>query len=220
MDTSSVALSFVILLLFAGAFFVSIKRATFSSFERKLRRSRNTVRISSIVCAILYALLFTSELDRNEIKTAFEFHASIMNGTGDSIRHLHIQDTCAYRLNLPRATRPQPRPNHWFHFIEFHLPLTLLETKVHPRKSPKSSNMLLLLPARDWMTKLTPMSRFLLAATYSVPAAHEATYAQSPRSIYFATRDDVAYTGNDDDVESDVSVITRCSHVWSSTYTY
>ena len=38
-----------------------------------------------------------------------------------------VQKAYVYRLNAPGKSEKQPRPGHWFHFIEFHFPFGSLQ---------------------------------------------------------------------------------------------
>jgi len=35
-----------------------------------------------------------------------------------------VHKAYVYRLNAPGKSEKQPRPGHWFHFIEFHFPFS------------------------------------------------------------------------------------------------
>lgn len=94
--------------------------------------------------------------------------------------------TYAYRLNAPEKSKKQPRPGHWFHFIEFHLPLNFTERSNSFDLGVDSFNLLLLLPKISWISELTPMTRFFLSAAYSAPfVRRDVATAAFPQSITF-----------------------------------
>ena len=140
--------------------------------------------------------------------------------------HSSIPNTYAYRLNAPEKTKKQPRPGHWFHFIEFHLPLS---SSVEERSnyllsdfSDGSFNLLLLLPKKSWISELTPMTRFFLAAVYSMPfARRDAVTVVFPQGIIFLSAEKSlrgmhrAKSAKTDGVRA--SIVTTRSYMWSST---
>ena len=132
-----------------------------------------------------------------------------------------IRNTYAYRLNAPEKSKKQPRPGHWFHFIEFHLPLSSPEERSNYLFSD-SFDLLLLLPKKSWPGELTPITRFFLAAVYSMPfARREVATVVFPRSIIFLSAESLLHgmhgtkSAKIDGVRA--SIVTTRSYTWSST---
>ena len=142
-------------------------------------------------------------------------------------RACHSSDlnTYAYHLNAPETSQKQPRPGHWFHFIEFHLPLSSAEEHSNYLFSDFTGdafNLLLVLPKKSWISKLTPMTRFFLAAVYSTPfARRDAATLAFPQSIIFLSAENSLHvargmkSGKIDDDRA--SMVTKRLSIWSST---
>ena len=132
-----------------------------------------------------------------------------------------IRNTYAYHLNAPEKSRTQPRPGHWYHFIEFHLPLSLAEEHSNYLLSGDSFNLLLLLPKKSWFGELTPMTRFFLAAVYSSPfARHDVAKVAFPHSLIFLSAENLlsdVHEIKSAKIEGGrASIMTKRSHMWSS----
>ena len=139
--------------------------------------------------------------------------------------HSSVRNTYAYRLNAPEKSKKQPRPGHWFHFIEFHLPLSLAEEHsnyLFSDFSGDSFNLLLLLPTKSWISELTPMTRFFLAAVYSTPFVRRdvATVVFPQSIIFFSAENSLRGARGIKSANIDVvraSIVTTRSYTWSST---
>ena len=139
--------------------------------------------------------------------------------------HSNIRNTYAYHLNAPEKSKKQPRPGHWFHFIEFHLPLSSAEESSNPLFSDFSGdpfNSLLLLPKKSWIPELTPMTRFFLAAVYSTPfARHNMSTVLFPQSIVFLSAENalchVRGTKSTKIFGDRASIVSKRSYMWLST---
>ena len=133
--------------------------------------------------------------------------------------------TYAYHLNAPKTSQKQPRPGHWFHFIEFHLPLSSAEERSNYFFSDftgDSFNLLLLLPKKSWISELTPMTRFLLAAVYSTPFARRdvAKVAFPQRLVFLSAENSLRGERGIKSAKIDgdrASIVTKRSYTWSST---
>ena len=139
--------------------------------------------------------------------------------------HSSIRNTYAFHLNAPEKSKKQPRPGHWFHFIEFHLPLSSAEERSNYFFSDftgDSFNLLLLLPKKSWISELTPMVRFFLAAVYSTPfARRDVAKVAFPQMIIFLPAENSlrgAHGVKSAAIDGDrPHVVTKRSYVWSST---
>ena len=139
--------------------------------------------------------------------------------------HSSIRNTYGYLLNAPEKSQTQPRPGHWFHLIEFHLPLSSAEESSNFLFSDftgDSFSLLLLLPKKSWISELTPMARFFLAAVYSTPfARRDVAEVAFPRRLVFLSVENtlrgergLKSTKIDDDR---ASIVAKRSYTWSST---
>ena len=139
--------------------------------------------------------------------------------------HSSIRNTYAYHLNAPETSQKQPRPGHWFHFVEFHLPLSSAEERSNYSFSDFTSdpfNLFLLLPKKSWSSELTPMTRFLLAAVYSTPfARRDLAKAAFPQMIVFLPAENSLRGARGIKsakiVGDRASIVTKRSYTWSST---
>ena len=139
--------------------------------------------------------------------------------------HPIIQNTYAYHLNAPEKSKKQPRPGHWFHLIEFHLPLSSAEERSNYLFSDftgDSFNLLLLLPKKSWISELTPMTRFFLAAVYSTPfARHDVAKVAFPQRLVFLSAENLlrGVRGiKSAKIDGDrASIVTKRSYTWSGT---
>jgi hypothetical protein len=133
-----------------------------------------------------------------------------------------IQNTYAYLLNAPEKREKQPRPGHWFHFIEFHLPLSFTEQSNSFDLDVDSFNLLLLLPKISWISELTPMTRFFLSAAYSAPfVRRDVATVVFPQSITFLSNEEVLRSTygiiKNPEIDGDrASIVAKRSHIWSS----
>ena len=139
--------------------------------------------------------------------------------------HSSIRNTYAYHLNAPEKLQKRPRPGHWFHFIEFHLPLSSAEERSNYLFSDftgDSFNLLLLLPKKSWISELTPMTRFFLAAVYSTPfARRDVAEVAFPQMIVFLSAENSLRGARGIKsakiVGDRASIVTKRSYTWSST---
>ena len=136
--------------------------------------------------------------------------------------HSSIQNTYAYRMNAPEKGEKQPRPGHWFHFIEFHLPLSFTERSNPFDLDVGSFNLLLLLPKISWISELTPMTRFFLSAAYSAPFVRRDVAALVfPQSITFLSAENSLRSTHgmkSPEIDGDrASIVAKRSHIWTST---
>ena len=133
-----------------------------------------------------------------------------------------IRNTYTYHLNAPEKSKKQPRPGHWFHLIEFHLPLSSRAEHSNSDFSGDSFNLLLLLPKNSWLGELTPMTRFFLAAVYSMPFARRdiSTVAFPPRIIFLSAENSLRGMHGTKSAKIDgnrTSIVIKRSAIWSST---
>lgn len=100
----------------------------------------------------------------------------------------------AYMLQPSDNAKLSPRPNHWFHFIEYHLPIEWNDGK---QANDQVSGLVLILPQRSWVEDLTPMTRFFLAAAYLKPvvgglnANVDNGTPQRCCDVFFSSREDL-----------------------------
>ena len=101
----------------------------------------------------------------------------------------------AYVLQPSDDAKLRPRPNHWFHFIEYHLPIEWNDGK--QAANDQVSGLVLILPQRSWVEDLTPMTRFFLAAAYLKPFVGRfntnTDYGAAQRccDVFFSSREDL-----------------------------
>jgi hypothetical protein len=101
----------------------------------------------------------------------------------------------AYVLQPSDDAKLRPRPNHWFHFIEYHLPIEWNDGK--QAANDQVSGLVLILPQRSWVEDLTPMTRFFLAAAYLKPFVvniHANVDNGAPQrccDVFFSSREDL-----------------------------
>ena len=188
---------------------------------------------------VLFALLFVvfifaatqleTNLGRNTLGGAAQLVATstrtVENRSFVGGCHSSIRKTYAYHLNAPEKSQKQPRPGHWFHFIEFHLPLSLAEERSNDLFSDftgDSFNLLLLLPKKSWISELTPMTRFFLAAVYSTPFARRdvAKVAFPQRLVFLSVENSLRGVHGIKSAKTDgdrASMVPKRSSMWLST---
>jgi hypothetical protein len=132
-----------------------------------------------------------------------------------------VHKAYVYRLNAPGKSEKQPRPGHWFHFIEFHFPFGLLQKEETQRSFDESFDLLLLLPTKSWIVELKPMTRFLLAAAYSAPFARGDLAEIFSGNVHFlpserVLKNTLAPNQSDSDYFRK-RIASKRSHMWSAT---
>ena len=214
----------------AENFNVTMKSAL-THFKIRFKRSRPlAVLFASFVFAFIFAApRLEINLVGNTLRGATILVApSTRNVENRSIVgacHSTVRKTYAYHLDAPEKSRKQPRPGHWFHFIEFHLPLSSAEERSNYFFSDftgDSFNLLLLLPKKSWISELTPMTRFFLVAVYSTPFARRdvAKVAFPQRLVFLSAENSLHGMRGIKSAKIDgsrASIVTKRSHTWSST---
>ena len=212
----------------------------FFSFEEHFKVLKSTMRLKTrltrsetlIVLSLVFAFIFAAM----QLKTNFGGNAlggatqlvttCTRNANVTEIRpvgrayHSSIRHAYAYHLHAPEKLKKQPRPGHWFHLIEFHLPLN--PSAERSNFSGDSFNLLLLLPKKSWLAELTPMTRFFLASIYSTPfARRDVATVVFPRSVNFLSAENLlraAHGIKSSKIDGDrASIVTKRSNMWSST---
>ena len=137
-----------------------------------------------------------------------------------SVCHSSTETTYAYRLNAPKRFEKQPRPSHWFHSIEFHLPLIVAEHSKFVLSSDPF-NLLLIFPNPAWISELRPMVRFFLAAIYSAPFARRGVRTVPPQKVIFLSGENIMSgvhgIGSAEVEAQSACIVTKRSYMWAST---
>jgi len=205
-----------------------------SALTRTQTRFKRSMRLIVLFAFLVFALTFVAtqletNLGGNTLRGATQFvTTSTRNVESRSIVgacHSSIRNTYAYHLNAPETWQKQPRPGHWFHFIEFHLPLSSAEERSNYSFSDFTSdpfNLLLLLPKKSWISEVTPMTRFFLAAVYSTPFARRdvAEVAYPQRLVFLSAENSLRGARGIKSakiVGDRASIVTKRSYTWSST---
>ena len=214
----------------AENFNVTMKSAL-THFKIRFKRSRPlAVLFASFVFAFIFAApRLEINLVGNTLRGATILVApSTRNVENRSIVgacHSTVRKTYAYHLDAPEKSRKQPRPGHWFHFIEFHLPLSSAEERSNYFFSDftgDSFNLLLLLPKKSWISELTPMTRFFLVAVYSTPFARRdvAKVAFPQRLVFLSVENLLRGVHGIKSAKTDgdrASMVPKRSSMWLST---
>ena len=204
-----------------------------SALTRTQTRFKRSMRLIVLFAFLVFALTFVAtqletNLGGNTLRGATQFvTTSTRNVENRSIVgacHSSIRNSYAYHLNAPKTSQKQPRPGHWFHFIEFHLPLSSAEERSNYFFSDftgDSFNLLLFFPKKSWISELTPMTRFFLAAVYSTPFARRdvAKVAFPQRLVFLSAENSLRGERGIKSAKIDgdrASIVTKRSYMWSS----
>ena len=195
---------------------------------------KRSIRVNVLFASLVFAFIFVEtqlepSLNGNALRRATYLVApSTRNVENRSIVgacQSSFRNTYAHHLNAPEKSKKLPRPGHWFHFIEFHLPLNSAEERSNYLFSDftgDSFNLFLLLPKKSWLGELTPMTRFLLAAVYSTPfARRDVAKVAFPQMIIFLSAENLLHGVQglkSAKIDGDrASIVTKRSYTWSST---
>lgn len=205
-----------------------------SALTRTQTRFKRSMRLIVLFAFLVFALTFVAtqleiNLGGNTLRGATQFVTTstrnVENRSMVGACHSSIRNTYAYHLNAPETPQKQPRPGHWFHFIEFHLPLSSAEERSNYFFSDftgDSFNLLLFFPKKSWISELTPMTRFFLAAVYSTPFARRdvAKVAFPQRLVFLSAENSLRGERGIKSAKIDgdrASIVTKRSYTWSST---
>ena len=205
-----------------------------SARTRVKTRFKRSMRLIVLFGPCVLAFIFVvTQLETNLVVNTHGGAAQLVTTSTRNVENRSIRATChssfrnmyAYRLNAPETSQKQPRPGHWFHFIEFHLPLSSAEERSNYFFSDftgDSFNLLLLLPKKSWISELTPMTRFFLAAVYSTPfSRRDVATVAFPQSVFFLSAENSLHREHvikSAKIAGDrASIVTKRSSMWSST---
>ena len=127
-----------------------------------------TVRKYCICSTVLFAALSLWHYGGLNRFTVHKTLTRVRYGVRTPVRQSCDESTrYAYILKSSTDVKRRPRPNHWFHFLEYHLPVEWIDKE---QTGEHLSGLVLVLPQRSWVGELTPMTRFFLAAAYLKPS--------------------------------------------------
>ena len=172
-----------------------------STLPKKVRRTHARAVVCSTVTVLLAALFSFwrafGGFDRLDGKhPSARAHQDERSSARENVRD--ESTLYAYVLEPSDDAKLRPRPNHWFHFIEYHLPIEWGDGK---QANDQISGLVLILPQRSWVEELTPMTRFFLAAAYLKPFTgrfntNAADGAAPPCcNVFFSSREDLRRKG-------------------------
>ena len=205
-----------------------------SALTRIKTRFKRPIRLIVLFVSLVFAFIFVAtQLETNfggntpggATQLVAPSTRNVENRSIVGACHSSSRNTYAYHLNAPETSQKQPRPGHWFHFIEFHLPLSSAEERSNYFFSDftgDSFNLLLLLPKKSWISELTPMTRFFLAAVYSTPfARRDVAKVAFPQMIVFLSAENSlrgAHGIKSAKIDGGrASIVTKRSYTWMST---
>jgi len=211
--------------------FIVLMKPALARIKTRFKRS---MRLMVLFVSLVFAFIFVAtQLETNLGRTTLRGATQLVAASTSNVEnrsmvgacHSSFGNTYAYNLNAPETSQKQPRPGHWFHFIEFHLPLSSAEERSNYFFSDftgDSFNLLLLLPKKSWISELTPMVRFFLAAVYSTPfARRDVAKVAFPQMIIFLPAENSlrgAHGVKSAAIDGDrPHIVTKRSYVWSST---